>query len=146
MIDDVNSNGLNLVPFNRIVTINATTGALVASYDFTEDMSATYTPVGTVTPCNGTGTLAILVPRRLHLTGPTTFSMSNTTQSITFKVRSVGDLLNPPTITDNIGATPIYEGEETWSALDNHFVILTGTLDLTLFAGDEITVIWTELQ
>lgn len=141
-------NGGVITSFRRFYEYNPNTDTVVFTGDWLTDLSAPYTPTGTVSDCGDIGAPPQIVQRRIELSGITTWSRPLTVQSMTIKVRRVGSILTPPTITDNAGnITPLYIGDvETWSVLDTDTIVLQGTFTITLNnIGDAISVIYTEL-
>lgn len=145
MVDDTLNDGSVLIPFKKMLFIESRTGRILSTRRYTEDFTATYNVIGTEHFAANFSNDAVLIPRRQHLVGPITFNKPVTTQFISYKMRIVNDVLNPPMITDNVGSSPFYEGVESWGAQDSAFNLLSGTFDLTLNAGDEVTVLWTEI-
>lgn len=85
---------------------------------------------------------------RVHLTGPVLWGRpAGAVQSLTIKVREVGDTAQPPAISDASGnATPMFEGDiESWSAIGGGQV-LTDQFSLALGTNDVVTVIYTVLE
>jgi hypothetical protein len=148
MIDDTLNDGTVLVPFVRLRVVSSEDGSLLNTFNKTSDLSSDYAIVGTAAECCDTGAASTLVPRRTHLVGANVFTLPVTAQSVTLKVRAVGNIANPPTVNDGTSVTPLFAGDvETWGAQDSTYFLLSGTLDITMAeSGDVITILWTEVK
>jgi hypothetical protein len=88
-------------------------------------------------------------PRRVHLDGslvpslPHTFDLPRNARELTVKCRAVAGPGATVTVTDSVGVTPLFPGdEETWSGEGEP---LAGTFSVTIAAlADVVTVLWTE--
>ena len=150
LCDDVNGDGTVVNRFIRIVSI-ASDGTITIVGDYLPDYSGPYTVQGTVRDCSDIGNNVFLVQNRIELAGIQAWTRPDLAESVTIKVRRVGDFNNPPTITDAAGTvTPLYAGDvETWSVEGNAPAVswLTGDFIVTLNHPDDIiTIVWTQLQ
>jgi len=80
---------------------------------------------------------------RQVLSGVGTWNRPAATRSVSYFVQSVGDTLDPPTVTDNTGSTDLFLNESaTWSVnADKNS--LTGTFTITTKADDVVVVVYT---
>lgn len=137
-----------LTPFKRFYTYDPNTDIITFTGDWLSDLSAQYTPTGIVGDCATLGTPLNLVPRRTHLTGIQVWSMPASVTSFTVRVRRVGDILNPPTVTDNNAVvTPLYVGDtESYGLPSGNHTILQGTYTISMTdVNDIITIHYLEL-
>lgn len=147
LCDDVNGDGSLIVNYVQFYQYDPGSNSITVTGNWNEDLTALYVPVN-ATDCNAIGAPQQIVQRRQDLTGVTAWVRPINVQSLTIKVRRVGDVLNPPTITDNNGTTtPLFIGDvETWSVLDTEALLLQGAFTITLNnVNDHITIIYTEL-
>lgn len=145
--DDINGDGSVVIRYIEFYQYDPATNTITVLGTFSSDLSTPYVPINPV-DCGTLGTEPQIVQRRIELSGVTAWNRPLTVQSMTIKVRRVGSILTPPTITDNAGnITPLYIGDvETWSVLDTAATVLQGTFTITLNnVGDTISVIYTEM-
>lgn len=149
--DDVNGDGSNIVKYVQFSTYDPATNTIVVTGTWNEALTAPYVPVNPV-DCSSIGTQPLIVQQREHIVGANIWTRpANLIESVTIKVRYIGDILNPPTITDAAGrVTPLFVGDvETYSVLGGGATSvqwLTGQYIVTQNAGDVITILYTELQ
>ena len=147
LCDDVNGDGSLIINYVQFYTYDPATNAIAVTGNWLADLSATYTPINPI-DCDSIGTDVKVVVRRFDLIGSSTWTMPVDVQSFTIRVRRIGDILNPPTITDNNGtATPLFLGDvETYSILTEDSTVLQGTFSVTNNnAGDYITINYTQI-
>lgn len=145
LCDDVNGDGSVVVNFIRVVSI--TDGGVLAQVgDFLPDYSATYTPLGTVTPCGEVGAAPAIAQVRELLVGPTTWVRPANLQSLTYKYITDGGTGGATVTDNNTTVTPLVVGDiETFSTDPEFAVSLGGTFQLDLLAGDQIVILYTEI-
>ena len=149
--DDVNGDGSNIVKYVQFSTYDPATNTIVITGTWNEAHTAAYVPVNPVN-CSTIGTQPLVVQQREHIVGANIWTRpANLIESVTIKVRHIGDILNPPTITDAAGRiTPLFAGDvETYSVLGGGATSvqwLTGQYIVTQNAGDVITILYTQLQ
>lgn len=137
-----------VVQFIRFYTYDPISNSITNTGDWLPDLTAPYTVTGTVTDCSDVGAPTQLVQRRVLIQGASVWNRPNNVQSLTYKVRRLGNILTPPTITDNTGnVTPLFIGDvETYSTVGDSNVLLGGTFTITTTdALDDIIIIYTEL-
>lgn len=147
LCDDVNGDGSLIRHYVEFYQYDPGTNAITVTGLWNEDLTLPYVPVNPV-DCATIGTPASVIQRRIDLQGITVWNRGLTIQSFTIKVRRVGSVLNPPTITDNAGViTPLFIGDvETYSVLDTDALVLGGNYTITLNNVDDyISIIYTEI-
>ena len=142
-------NGATVTPFVRRYFFDCNSGSLLGFADTDLDGNA-YVVSGTVDFCSG-GSCPDCVPdafrqRRDQIAGIGAWVRPAGAYLVTVKCRAVGDVLNPPTITDAAGTiTPLFVGdEETWQSPDGTPLSSTFTV-ITNDASDLITIVWVEV-
>lgn len=137
-----------ITEFIRFYSYDPNTNAITFTGDWLPDLSATYTPTGTVGLCSQTGTPLQLVQRRIHLTGIQVWNRPATVVSMTIFVRRVGDVTNPPSITDNAAnTTPLFIGDNISYGIPNDSsTVLQGSFAVNMaHVNDVITIHYLEL-
>jgi hypothetical protein len=136
------------VSFLRVYFYNCDTGALMSFSDFDLDGNL-YVVIGTVENCEDNGCIEC-IPDTFHqhreqIVGVGAWVRPVGASAVTVKCRAVGDVLNPPTITDaSAVVTPLFVGdEETWESPDGT-PFLSGFTVTANDPGDLITIIWLE--
>ena len=99
-IDDTLNNGSVLVEFVRIATID-NSGVVTIASDYTSDLSAPYTVLGTAYLPGQIGTTGEIKWGIGDIVGIGTFSPSALAVSVSYSVTAVGNIATPPTITDS---------------------------------------------
>jgi hypothetical protein len=147
LCDDVNGDGSLIVPFVQFYTYDHVNNVIAFTGSFTNDLSAPYVPVNAV-DCETIGSVLTVSQQREHFNGVFVWNRPANTQSVTVKVRSVGNSVTPPTVTDQSGrVTPLYAGDsDTWSINDNENLFLNGGFTVTgNHPNDVITILYTQL-
>lgn len=137
-----------LTSFVRFYTYDPVTDTRNYTGDWLPDLSAPYTPTGIVGPCDTLGTPTQLVLRKIDLTGIQVWNKPPTVVSFTLKVRRVGDVVTPPTTTDNAGfISTLYIGDvDTYSIPNGNHTILEGNFSINLnHTADLISLTYLEL-
>lgn len=120
-VDDVNSDGTTFVGFVRATCIAITQGGGLISTllgDFTsQTLSVPYNVMGTVGKSKDIGDQAVTKVGRVELTNGE-WRPDVLTTSFTIRVHAVGDMNNPPTITDSFNNTTDIFVNETISYSD----------------------------
>lgn len=136
-------NGGVITEFVRFYTYDPNTNTITFTGDWLPDLSGPYTPTGTVGLCSQMGTPLQLVQRRIHLTGIQTWVRPATVVSMTLFTRRVGDVTNPPTITDNNATiTPLFVGDNiTYGIPNDSHTVLQGTFSINMMHVDDMCTI-----
>lgn len=145
LCDDVNGDGSNIVPFVRV--IEYVEGGTVQIFgDFTPDYSAPYSATNPV-DCNSIGSPTNSGIRGLDVPPSQVWaSLPVTAESVTVIARTIGNPATPPTITTDAGTVSLILGQPyTWRKAESA-VFLNGTFSVTTGAGDNVSVIWTEVS
>lgn len=147
LCDDVNGDGSIIFTYIEFYQYDPATNSITVTGTWNETLTAIYVPVNPV-DCDSLGNPIQIVQRRLDLIGVTNWVRPVDAQAVTLKVRRVGSVLTPPTITDNNGTiTPLFLGDvESWSIIDGDSTVLQGTFSVTNNnAGDYITINYTQI-
>jgi hypothetical protein len=146
--DDTDGDGVGEISYKEIVKIDdAGVTTILATYNRT--MTTAYTPVSPV-DCSVPGdNLVATTPRYKVLSGVGTWVLNadsvSPTTSVTFTVITVGNVANPPSVTDSAGTNSLFAGQSvTWSVIHQRDVAgLKSPLSLSTKAGDVVSVAWT---
>ena len=142
LCDDVNGDGSLIVPFVRVVSVNADTGVVMIVGQYTPDYSASYSPTNPVA-CGSIGNDVFYRQQRIALQGVGLWSRPSMVVRVTVTVVAVGNIANPPTVSCNSGTSPLFTGtSETWESPDGNF--LSDTFSVSTKVGDIILIAYTE--
>lgn len=120
-VDDINGDGSAIVGFVRASCILVEAGGVTSTPlgDFTDKtLSVPYVIAGTDTTAANVGSPAVMQLGRIELLGGNTWTPDVLVKSFTIRVHEVGDMNNPPTITDSFGNTTDMFVNETISYSD----------------------------
>lgn len=129
--------------FVRFYTYDPNANTVTFTGDWLPDLSAPYTPTGTVGLCSQMGTPLQLVQRRVHLTGIQTWVRPASVVSMTVFVRRIGDVTNPASVTDNAGGiTPLFiQDNITYGVPNDNATVLQGTFSINMMHVDDVITI-----